>query len=324
MKQHYQIDEKASSGKRLTVSLLFAAVLLVITASVEAVPNNSDKTYRHNSGLTLHYPGNWILTENEVGIHFLPDDAKKNTMGQPLEVLFLLSVPAQGITSVNSPQVSQFMDSLMNEMYGSLQRQGQTTPTVSPLGEAVFFQYGGTSNIGIEVTAGVYCVLFQNYGICLMHAASKELYPGRVAQARKLFSSMKMASKPAAKNIKPEKGPGDNALVGTWTRRETYYSSSYGGGGMGSETNLKIVFQPNGVVAYGSGTWISGDAENVSVYSGDNQNVSYGTWTTSNGVIHVKWRNGAVENFKYSVFQHDGGLAMEIITTDGKKYFIKQ
>lgn len=320
--------------RHIKILVAFLAMVLVIGVTFSgaegsplsrgAAGNNGDKTYTHNSGLTLHYPGNWTLTENEAGIIILPGDVKKNAMGQPLEVLFLLSIPAQGITSVNSPQVPQFIDMLMNEMYGNLQRQGEIKSAVSPLGEAVFFQYQGTSKIGIEVAAGVYCVLYQNYGICLMHAASKELYPGRVSQARKIFSSIKMGSSPAARSLNPKKGPRDNALVGTWTRQETSYSSDYSGGGMGSETNLKIVFQPNGVIAYGSGTWISGDSGNVSVYSGGGQNVSYGTWTTSNGFIHVKWQDGSADSFKYSVFEHDGGLALEVITADGKKYFIKQ
>jgi hypothetical protein len=121
MMRYEQIDKKTNRAKTLifnkrsekTVYKIFSlllAVVLGITVWAGAMPNNGIKTYRHNSGLTLQHPVNWTVTENEVGVNILPGDAKKNAMGQPLEVLFLLSIPAQGITSVNSPQVLQFFD----------------------------------------------------------------------------------------------------------------------------------------------------------------------------------------------------------------------
>jgi len=133
MMQHDQIDEKINRGKTLIfnkrsektvykIFSLFLAALLGITVWAGAMPNNGNKTYRHNSGLTLQHPVNWTVTENEVGVNILPGDAKKNAMGQPLVVLLLLSIPAQGITSVDSPQVLQFFDMMINEMYGNLQR----------------------------------------------------------------------------------------------------------------------------------------------------------------------------------------------------------
>ncbi|MGD2085422.1 MAG: hypothetical protein PVH61_04480 [Candidatus Aminicenantes bacterium] len=137
MIRYDQIDKKINRGKTLifnkgrekTIYKIFSlllAALLGITLWAGAMPNNGIKTYRHNSGLTLQHPVNWTVTEKEAGVSILPGDAKKNAMGQPLEVLLLLSVPAQGITSVNSPQVLQFFDMTMNEMFGNMQRQGQT------------------------------------------------------------------------------------------------------------------------------------------------------------------------------------------------------
>jgi len=281
------------------------------------------KTYTHNTGLKFDYPPTWTVPPTQEGISIVPPGVAKDPQGQPLEAIILGSVPADGIKNINSPKVSQFFDTVITQMLGSINRQGQLQYLDSQIGKAVFFNYSGRSNTNVDVNVGIYCVLYENYGVYLMHDAAKKFYGTRSAETRKIFNSIRMPKKTTAVVAS---GNRDSSLIGSWSRRESSYSSSYGGGpSVGSETNLKMVFNANGQVAYGSGTVVFGGGNGVSVHSGQaNPNMSYGVWTTENEVIHIKWNDGSSGNYQYSVFQHNGGIAAKIVFASGKKYFIKQ
>jgi hypothetical protein len=214
---------------------------------------------------------------------------------------------ANGLIGVWAGIVNGRQVDLVFRSDGSLSFVGQTMQYSTKPGQLIVSMGGQQSIYGLQLSGNQLMLTGADIG-------------GTVTFTRKSSTPGSQAG-----NNFPKAQPGqrDPALIGTWYRNESSYSGSYGGGpSVSSDTRIKVAFDPNGQVAYGSGTVVFGGGDGVSIHSGArNTNMSYGTWTTTNGMIHVTWQDGSRENFQYGVFPHQGTTALWIMIGGKKKYF---
>ena len=119
---------------------------------------------------------------------------------------------------------------------------------------------------------------------------------------------------PTKQSYRPA-GKLDNSLLGAWVRRTS------GGSGVYYENTLKMIFSPDGRIAYGSGTIVSGGTASASIRGGGDNPVDHGSWSVNGSAIHINWDDGTKGDYDYEVFEYDGRPALMMVFNGSKRYF---
>lgn len=278
------------------------------------------ETFKHPAGFTFEHPKGWQVQAGQEGILMIPDDAKKDAQGQPLEMLVIGGEDASGISAIEDPQVIQYLDGNIKQMFPAFQRVGETEKLQTLLGNGMVLNYEGKTATNLDGKAVVHATLYRGSGIFLTHLGEKTAVNARQNIARRIFSSFGWT-----------KGQTDNNLVGTWKRSESDSSSIDSRGYVGGTTTKTWVFATDGTVAYGVGTAIygstSGSGYSITIDPQQSKNISKGTWSVNTNILTVIWDEGGSSTYEYKVFPHvENQTGLKLLVPGNKKplYFIKQ
>ncbi|MCP5046039.1 MAG: hypothetical protein GY940_02635 [bacterium] len=178
------------------------------TPTGQNVPRNKNMaTYQIKGGVSFDYPSGWNVGNTGELVRIIPNDAKVNAKGEPEEGFFIGFVPAQGITSINDPQVKAYFDNAMAQQR-NIKRTGAGSPVQSTFGPAILLNYQGTASDGSSGQIGIYCVIRNNFALYLMHAGPYGSYSNRKADALNIFRSLR-AGTPGAGNQPQPPGMGN-------------------------------------------------------------------------------------------------------------------
>jgi len=287
------------------------------------------KSFRHPIGFHFQHPAAWRVQSDDAAILLLPDDAKRDPRGQPLEFFLVSGEDAEGIERTDDPRVLQFFDEAVRQSYPAMRRTGAPAALTSLLGPGTVLTYEGKTPTGIDAIQTIYVALHRGLGVFMMHVGDVEQAKKRQGIARQMFSSFGW-----------EKGKTDEQLVGLWHRNEMSASTSLGVSGsidsVGSSSNLYWEFQADGTVRYAQGTrvfgnvggGVDGSGSQVSILSEGGGNKPWvGSWSVAGTRLHVLWNGGGAETYEYSVFAHtEGRTALKLLVPGERKpkFFIKQ
>jgi hypothetical protein len=264
-------------------------------------------TFRHPIGFRFQHPAAWQIGATDTGLVIVPDDAAKDSEGNPIELFLLSGDDASGIAKPDSPEVIQYFDALVSGMYKGLSRSGTAESVECLLGPGAVIEYGGRIADGLDVRVTVYFTIHQRHGIFLAHIAAKAQHEKRAALARRIFSSFGM-----------EKAEIDEQLVRSWTRSESS-SSSYDpvSGGIGANTTHVWEFRADGTCSFSSDSRLYGTVHgaggSVSIDDeGSGSEPELGTWGARDGKLAILWESGGAIVYDYLVFDHQGKPALKL------------
>jgi len=270
------------------------------------------KAYRHAAGFTFQHPAKWEVKVGDDALVLVPNDAKRDAQGQPLELIVVGGQEAEGIARADDPQVLSFFDS----QFPKLKRAGETGSLSTLVGPGAVLTYSNDTH-----ATTIYVTLHNGIGVYLAHVSEKALAAAREPIARRMFSTFGW-----------EKGKVDPDLVGVWRRNESSSSSVDSSGYVGASTTRVFRFAEDGRFAYGSNTrmfgHVSGGGGQVTLdpsESGGGE--SGGTWNVEGNRLTLLWSAGGIHTYEYSVFAHtEGRTALKLLVPGEKKpdFYIKQ
>lgn len=300
------LGEKRSMQRRDdTIAKLFSTVGLgEPTGAAPAGPLIEDngqrvgfRAYRHPSGFTFHYPENWRVEVNEIGVMLVPPDQAIGPDGAK-EVYLATAELAPGITRPDDPQVVAYVDQQMAMLLPFMRRADSAQPVSGARGPATVMTYEGRSPTGIDARARVYTTLHEGWGVLFMAMGEKPLLAKREPAFRSIFQS-----------IGKEAPRLDPALIGRWTWSETYISGEFSG-----TTSRTLTLAGDGRAA---------DSSRVTAGTGTTAadtgrgNPNLGSWYADpqRRVLIINWGDGSSEEWTYTV----EASGMLLRTPDGSK-----
>lgn len=276
----------------------------------DAVEPMSYKIHKHPSGYFFSLPETWQITENQMGMILLADDAPLDAQGNPLELIIASSVPAPNLTDPTDPQVGLFFDNEYRNSFPGFTRSSEIMEINSALGETAIYTYTGSLPGGEEGLHHIYVTLHENVGVYLIHLGKEEAVLKRQKTVEQLWMSL-------------DKEPAqiDPAIIRSWSMADFESSSGYGNT-LSSTTRHVWEFSPSGRVVYAYKTFISGTVDEGmagGTYDGS-WNVYEGSVSTKEGRLPVMWDTGEVGEYEYRVFQdHQGVPSLKLQRSDWDK-----
>ena len=285
------------------------------------VAEKTTKTYQiDNSFIFFDYPKEWQVNAQENFLNIAPPNARTDANGEADELVIMSITPANGF-QLNDDAVQKFFVQLVNQQFNNSAVLKESGTSTSKLGAGRTFKFSVKSNEGKDATVMVYCTVFNNVSFYVEHAALNEYYADRSKEAEAIFNSLRFEQ--PKQNKAPEtvkvSGDRDPQLVSAWIHR-----SNAGNGVVYLESSTKALFQADGKVYWGTGTFISADNGSYSAISKPGQNPpDEGIWTTKGNVIYITWSNGYKSQYQYEVFDYNGTPAVKMII-DGEKLYFKK
>lgn len=314
-------DTKYKLQKKAATNPLAKAKENPLAKKEESVVEKNTKTYQiENSFIFFDYPKDWEVSTQENFLSIVPNDLKKDANGEPDEIFLLSVTPANGF-QLQSDTVQQFFTQLVNQQFNNSAAFIESGTSHSKLGAGRTLTFSVKSDEGKDATVTFYCSIYNNVSFYLEHAAINDHYNNRTKDAELIFNSLRFEEKKQTSKAQPVKVTGDRdpQLVSAWRHR-----SNAGNGVVYTESSTKALFQANGKVFWGTGTFISADSGGYSAISKPGQNApDEGVWTTKGNVIYITWSNGNKSQYQYSVFDYDGTPAVKMIINGNTLYFKK-
>lgn len=250
------------------------------------------QTYRNALGYQLRYPPGWQLAETDAGLLFTPPDLARDAQGQPLEVILVCAVPAQGVTRPDDPRAVQFVEAQLQEPFPFLRRGA--APVVRELGgrPTAELSLAGVNPLGKPLHAVALVTLLGDQAVVGVVVAEPERARARAETLRAMIGS---AGRGEAQR--------DGRLVGTW-RHERHDSS-----GTFSSTSIRtITLRADGVCLKSSRTFASmdhqdaggGESAHTSADTGESS-PDRGSWAADGRRLVMQWGDGTVEEWEYEL-----------------------
>lgn len=268
--------------------------------------------YRHALGATLRHPADWKTQEVMLGVQLFPADAVMDE-----EVVLVMGGQAQPGQDLMDQKTAQYMDMLMGQGFPWMRRSDPPSPITSGRGQAVRFDYAGTTHRGRSDRASVYVLLQDDIVLSLTLLGERSRVDARTPTVETIFSTLGMNPQTAGgsddlgqSNEAGSADTDDPRLIGVF-RGEALASSP------GVYVNTQLVYVLNA-----DGTFYSGAQSHFNQSQRDHNgrlkwaitdqtdnNVLQGTWSARGGVLTVAWSNGTRSVFAYN-FEPDGNLVM--------------
>ncbi len=273
------------------------------TTPVVALPGKSNdgktawKIYKHATGLSVRYPPDWkVIVQSGIGV-LTPPNPAQNANG-PMEIYLLMAEAANGVTSIDDPRVTPYIEGQMQQLAPFLQRVGETQKVSDGATPGLLFSWDGTNPLGLKVRANVMATVLKGFSVALLAMGDKDKIAARQTVLNDVFSSLAAGA-----------GERDAQLVGQW-KFWSYISSA--GGKSGTETTRRFRFLADGTCLWQSTGESSRSVESGSLTS-QSSNGDTGQWTAANGQLFVLWADGSAGTWQY-----------ELRTTEnGKRLFLK-
>lgn len=270
----------------------------------------SYKTHRHPSGYFFSLPETWQITENQMGMILLADDAPRDAQGNPLELMIASAVPAPNLTDPMDPQIGVFFDNEYRTYFPDFTRKPEVIETTNALGKTAIYTYTGPLPGGEVGLHHIYVTLHDNIGVYLIHLGKEDAVLKRQKTVEQLW-----------KSLDKEPAQIDPSLIRSWSQSDFESSSGYGNT-ISSTTRHVWEFSPSGRVIYAYKTFISGTVdEGMAGGSYDGSwNVFEGSVRTEGETLFVVWDTGETNEYEYRVFQdHQGVTSLKLKRSDWKK-----
>ncbi len=303
---------------RIPVAVLFVAGLNAgAPSTVSATPSESAgsvsaanvstadwQEFRHSSGATLTHPPDWRLVEQANGVNVQPPNPATN------EMIIATGMAASGATDPGAPDVANYLDASLLQMFPGLRRTGAPVPVTAAEAKGALYRYEGTLGDGSEVASHVYVTIQNGIALSLSAMAPPDRLDSRAPTLEKIFASMTAAAPAATAGGSTPTGD-DARLVGMFA------GESLAGGGSDVYVNTQLVYVLNrdGTLYYGAQSHFSASERD---YNGDlvwtasgnsGGNVERGRWSAGNGFLTIRWDSGQQSYFAYG-FEPDGSLVL--------------
>ncbi|MGF1633248.1 MAG: hypothetical protein ACFCVE_05305 [Phycisphaerae bacterium] len=286
------------------------------------------QTYRHPTGGTFQYPGDWRVVEQPGFLVLTPPDVQAGR-----EVITAFGGAAQGARSAVDPQVGQFLDGAMRQLNPASRRVGEPSPIATQAGQGAVYTYEAQNpQTGELVTAYIYAVVADDSAVGFALVADDAtlarrkpvvdrivgtftMGPTQQQQARPEQAQPEQAQPGQAQHGQAQHGQLDPALFGAW-----YGQNIHGGGGVIANNHFNYLFRPDGTIVSGSRGVINvalQDPNGVFNRGGANrlgENVITGRWSAGNGRLSILWDDGGRRESHYRV----RGQTLEFRRADGK------
>jgi hypothetical protein len=198
---------------------------------------------------------------------------------------------ANGVSSAGNPQVAAYLESELRRWQPKIRRLPETRTLRTGIGEASVLAFD-VPDAGLRIEA--YAVLHQGSAVLMLHAAREDLLQKRRAEMSGLFTSLAQGLAPA---------PVELGLAGAWRRSQYIRTSSITPGVIPSTTYFFFLFAADGTFRFIERDHISGNTADLGVMlSRDNGAiVRVGRRSVLEGSSTLRWADGAVETYPYSV-----------------------
>ena len=247
------------------------------------------KTYKHPVGLSLRYPGDWILQEVPGFIQLISPEVEKSVQGQPIALFSLSAEQAGRISSVDDPQLIRALETSMTQMFPFLQRAGNTERIKAGNVSGIMLTREGTDPRGIKVRGQLSATILKGFSLSVFAIGSEDVITARQQTVREIFSSFDAAAE--------ERDP---QLVGLW-------QSGLRDDGV-SDRSSRYTLEADGTLTKVTRLQTIVDAPGVSLDTDDDQTETMsGTWSAGGGRLFVLWENGSTDDVAYEVRTDSAG-----------------
>jgi hypothetical protein len=259
------------------------------------------KTFRHATGLSMRYPANWKLEKQEGFAFLIPPDQGKDASG-PLEAYIVAGEGANGVESIEDPQVVAYLDQQMGSFAPFLQREGEPERIQAATSPGIVASWSGTNPQGKVINAQVYATIVKGYSMSLITLGEPARLKKRDKIVRSIFASFAAGS-----------GQRDPRIAGSW-KFWSYKSSA--DGKFGTETTRYMRLSPDGSASWSSNAESSGnfagkDSGGNTTWTGGVAGQSgsgdRGSWSAENGELFILWNDGSTSSWDYKVAGGNGG-----------------
>ena len=251
-------------------------------AASTAASTSGWKTLRHPYGLSLQYPKEWTLQEDQLGFLLLPRGVRKG--GD--EVYVVSGIRANGVTDVADPRVEQTANAIVQRIGPLLKRTG----SAQPAGKGLVLTWANQAARG-----RMYLVILKDYLIGITALGTKSKVDSRDPILRKILATFRSGA-----------GELDQRLVGTWSLLRTTSIDARNNLGQStassvSDTQRTLFFRPDGTVTSREVSRTIALGAGVSLDSGDQVTTKQGKWYAGSGRVTLMWEQGTAEDLKYQV-----------------------
>ena len=267
-------------------------------AQPQGGPGGGDnwKVHRHATGLSMRYPPDWTVNQNQAALQLIPPGVVSNAAG-PTEGYLVVADGAQGVTSVEDPRVIQYFGQQLAQMAPFLRLTGQPERILAGAAPGILLTWEGTNPMGMNMRAHVLATVLKGYAVAILAIGDKARIAERAKTVREIFASFAAGA-----------GERDLRVVGRW--KFWSYSSS-ADGRYGTTTDRRFVLQADGNCQWSgsgesSGSFKGSNSLGATTWTGgvagqNNSGVRQGQWSAANGSLHVLWTDGSTGGWTYEV-----------------------
>ncbi len=269
--------------KTPTTSILLALLLLPATLGAQnaakAAKPTADRTYRHASGFFFRYPAAWKTRAVSEGVFVLtPRDADPDG-----ELMLVLGDDAGGLTKASDPRAVRALDQIVRSILPGLTRTGKPEDERRGRSIATTLRWRGKGGNGRPIRAKLRVTILQGRAVGVLLVGDEKRFPLREPKTDAVFASFGFTQ--------PK---GDPRVVGTWRYDVSYVSGDFTGA---SCTYLTLA--ADGTCRIG-GTRL-GVGSNAGSGMTDRGGYTAGTWHTQGKTIHLRWKDGSSESWRFYV-----------------------
>jgi hypothetical protein len=305
--------------------------------------------HQHPQGFTFSAPANWTKTMDNNVMIMVPDDALQTPQG-PAEAALVYAEQAPGITSVGDPQVQQYFNQQVAQVFPYLQSQGKKETRIGGV-----FYYAGRSPNNIDMVGQLYVKLSNNMALVSFGLSPRDRMQGRQQIFYMINESSSMAGGGQMQQMPQQQyqprqqmpqqntgGPGgrqgnplpttapatthsnmpsqgnasaadlDQRLIGLWTMNsETSYDGGY------VAVTRGVLLENNGTYKLGSKSFVSGQTMTTD-FSGDSdwEIEEQGQWSSRGNILTLRSLQGEMTSLRYE-FTNNG---IVFIDNSGERY----
>lgn len=255
------------------------SMILALAASVSAqsVPGTGNwKTYKHPVGLTLKYPGDWILQEVPGFIQLISPEVHKSAQGQPTELSIVSAEHAGRISNLEDPRLISALGSSMTQMFPFLQRAGGLERIKAGNVSGIMLTREGTDPRGMKVRGQLSATILKGFSLSVFAIGSEDVLAARQQTVLEIFSSFDAGAE--------ERDP---QLVGVW---QTVRDDG------GSDRSSRYTVEADGALT-----------RVIHSQADDQTETMHGTWSAGDGRFFVLWENGTTDDVVYEVKTDSAG-----------------
>jgi hypothetical protein len=251
-------------------------------------------------------PDDWRIATTAIGLQLVPPDAHANAQG-PTELYVVAAQPAPGVARADDPRVVAYVDNSLRALVPTL------GPASAPAacGPGIALRWHGRAPLtGAELLAIAMLQLVDDAVASLVALGERAHVEARLATLEAIFGSFGTGE-----------GQRDPALAGTWHHWSYRSTGLYTSSSISSESRRVVQLAADGSASERSSHEGIGSVHAASYhggYVGETSGGRVGTWTAGDGVLYVRWSDGAALAWRYQVDGAPGNRRL-LLFVDGDR-----